>query len=35
MDQWYDRDYWTGFQGQVEEIDELIEEFNAEVGLLN
>ena len=33
MDQWYDRDYWTGFQGQVEEIDELIEEFNAEVGL--
>ncbi len=35
MDQWYDRDYWTGFQGQVEEIDELIEEFNAEVGLYN
>jgi cysteine synthase len=35
MDQWYDRDYWTGFQGQVEEIDELIEEFNADVGLLN
>jgi len=35
MDQWYDRDYWTGFQGQVEEIDKLIEEFNAEVGLLN
>jgi len=34
MDQWYHRDYWTGFQGQVEEIDELIEEFNAEVGLL-
>lgn len=34
MEQWYDRDYWTGFQGQVEEIDELIEEFNAEVGLL-
>ena len=34
MDQWYDRDYWTGFQGQVEEIDELIEEFNADVGLL-
>jgi len=34
MDQWYDRDYWTGFQGQVGEIDELIEEFNAEVGLL-
>ncbi|MFC2054235.1 pyridoxal-phosphate dependent enzyme [Chloroflexota bacterium] len=35
MDQWYDRDYWTGFQDQVEEIDELIMEFNAEVGLLN
>jgi cysteine synthase len=35
MDQWYDRDYWTGFQGQVEEIDELIKEFNAEVGLYN
>ncbi|MFC2043567.1 pyridoxal-phosphate dependent enzyme, partial [Chloroflexota bacterium] len=34
MDQWYDRDYWTGFQGQVGEIDELIEEFNADVGLL-
>jgi cysteine synthase len=34
MDQWYDRDYWTGFQGQVEEIDDLIEEFNADVGLL-
>jgi cysteine synthase len=35
MDQWYERDYWTGFQGQVEEIDELIKEFNAEVGLYN
>jgi cysteine synthase len=33
MDQWYDRDYWTGVPGQVEEIDALIEEFNAEVGL--
>ena len=33
MDQWYDRDYWTGVQGQVAEIDSLIEEFNQEVGL--
>jgi len=34
QDQWYDRDYWTGFQGQVDEIDGLIEEFNREVGLV-
>ena len=33
-DQWYDPDYWTGFQSQVNEIDELIEEFNQKVGLL-
>jgi hypothetical protein len=33
MDQWYDRDYWTEVQKQVPEIDALIEEFNAEVGL--
>lgn len=32
--QWYDRDYWTGFQRQVEEIDALIEEFNRDTGLL-
>lgn len=32
--QWYDRDYWTGFQSQVEEIDNLIVEFNQKVGLL-
>jgi cysteine synthase len=32
--QWYDADYWTGFQKQAAEIDALIEEFNAEVGLL-
>lgn len=31
--QWYDRDYWTGFQSQAAEIDPLIEEFNREVGL--
>ncbi|MGC8855585.1 MAG: pyridoxal-phosphate dependent enzyme [Anaerolineae bacterium] len=32
--QWYDAEYWTGFQKQTAEIDALIEEFNAEVGLL-
>jgi cysteine synthase A len=32
--QWYQPDYWTSFQCQVQEIDALIEEFNAEVGLL-
>ena len=31
--QWYDRDYWTGFQGQVEQIDSLIRAFNEDVGL--
>jgi hypothetical protein len=34
MDQWYLADYWTGPQAQVEEIDNLIEEFNAKVGLV-
>jgi cysteine synthase A len=34
LDQWYDKDYWTGFQSQVEEIDTLIEEFNQDVGLI-
>ena len=33
MDQWYERDYWTDVQNQVNEIDELIVEFNTEVGL--
>jgi hypothetical protein len=32
--QWYERDYWTGVQQQVTEIDALIEAFNEEVGLL-
>jgi cysteine synthase len=32
--QWYDRDYWTGFQGQAQEIDQLIEAFNQEVGIV-
>jgi len=34
MSQWYGRDYWTEVQKQVPEIDALIEEFNAETGLL-
>jgi len=29
--QWYDAEYWTDTQGQVEEIDKHIEEFNARV----
>jgi len=32
--QWYDKDYWTNFQKQIPEIDELITEFNDKVGLL-
>lgn len=32
--QWYQRDYWTKLQEQIPEIDALIEEFNARVGLL-
>jgi hypothetical protein len=35
VDQWYDRDYWTGFQSQVNEIDDLIIEFNNKVGLID
>jgi cysteine synthase len=34
MDQWYDADYWTGYQSQADEIDELINEFNSMTGLL-
>ena len=34
MDMWYDRNYWTAVQGQVAEIDELINEFNDRVGLI-
>jgi hypothetical protein len=30
---WYQPDYWTVVQKQADEIDELINEFNAEVGL--
>lgn len=32
--QWHDDDYWTSVQRQTPEIDALIEEFNAQVGLL-
>ncbi|MCS7282022.1 MAG: pyridoxal-phosphate dependent enzyme [Anaerolineae bacterium] len=32
--QWYDREYWTRIQKQAAEIDALIEEFNARVGLI-
>jgi cysteine synthase len=31
--QWYEPDYWIGVQEQVQEIDALIEEFNAEAGV--
>jgi len=31
---WNDRDYWPAVQTQADEIDALIEEFNAEVGLV-
>ena len=34
MDQWYEKDYWTEIQGQVDEIDNLINEFNDRVRLL-
>jgi hypothetical protein len=34
MDQWYEKDYWTGYQNQISEFDELINEFNDDVGLI-
>ncbi|MDY0000699.1 MAG: pyridoxal-phosphate dependent enzyme [Polyangia bacterium] len=34
QNQWYDRDYWTRIHGQVDEIDSLITEVNARVGLI-
>jgi cysteine synthase A len=34
QEMWYRPDYWEGVQNQVAEIDELIEAFNKEVGLL-
>jgi hypothetical protein len=33
QDMWCQPDYWTSVQKQANEIDELITEFNAEVGL--
>jgi cysteine synthase len=33
--QWYDPNYWTDVQKQANQIDELIVEFNQEVGLLS
>jgi len=32
--QWYDETYWTDIQGQIAEMDVLIEAFNERVGLL-
>jgi len=32
--QWYDSDYWTNIRSQVDDIDELIVEFNEKVGLI-
>ncbi len=33
--QWYDRDYWTGIHAQADELDRLIESFNAKTGVLD
>ncbi|MCK5919582.1 MAG: pyridoxal-phosphate dependent enzyme [Methylococcales bacterium] len=32
--QWYDHDYWTSIRGHVDDLDALIDDFNARVGLL-
>ena len=34
IDQWYDENYWTEYQSQIDEIDELIIDFNNKVGLI-
>jgi hypothetical protein len=34
QEMWYQPNYWEVVQGQVDEIDELIVEFNKEVGLM-
>jgi hypothetical protein len=34
QEMWYRPNYWEDVQNQVEEIDELILEFNQEVGLM-
>jgi len=33
QEQWYDNDHWTNHQRQTPEIDVLIDEFNAQVGI--
>lgn len=33
-EQWYNRNYWTDIHNQADEIDALIDQFNAETGLL-
>ena len=33
--QWYEDDFWGSVQNQASEIDELIDDFNAKVGILN
>ena len=33
--QWYDPDYWSGIHGQIDEIDELINQFNEMTGLVS
>ena len=32
--QWYDDEYWASIPGKADEIDALIDAFNAEVGLI-
>jgi hypothetical protein len=32
--QWHEPNYWTDIQKQADQIDELIAEFNREVGLM-
>ena len=32
--QWYDPNYWSSIHGHVDEIDTLIDSFNAQTGLL-
>jgi len=34
IDQWYDENYWTEYQSQIDDIDELIIDFNNKVGLI-
>jgi hypothetical protein len=34
QDQWYEPEYWKGLHNQADRLDQLIEEFNGETGLL-